>query len=77
MKMKPVFGISFNRNDRAKNLADDSTIKVSQDRTFNPALLSQRFLIMLRTEQFSLKDVTSYELIPCSPSILLKSVQHQ
>nr|XP_055038535.1 uncharacterized protein LOC129426304 [Misgurnus anguillicaudatus] len=59
---KPVFGISFKRKDRAKTLADDSTIKVAQDRTIDPALLFQRFLIMSKTEQFSLEDVMSYEL---------------
>lgn len=59
---KPVFGISFKQKDRAKTLADDSTIKVTQDLTTDPALLFQRFLIMSKTEQFSLEDVMSYEL---------------
>src|SRR4029434_788400 len=58
---KPVFGISFKRKDRAKTLADDSTVKVAQDRTIDPALLFQRFLIMSKTGQFSLEDVMSYE----------------
>ncbi|KAK9974710.1 hypothetical protein ABG768_022787, partial [Culter alburnus] len=40
----------------------DSTIEVAQDRTIDPALLFQRFLIMSKTEQFSLEDVMSYEL---------------
>ena len=44
---KPVFEISFKWKDRAKTLADDSTIKVAKDRTIDPALLFQRFLIML------------------------------
>lgn len=51
-----------NRKDRSKTLADDSTIKVGQDQTIDPALLFQWFLIMLKTEQFSLDDVMSYEL---------------
>lgn len=46
MVEKPIFGISFKRKDWAKTLADDSTIKVAQDRTNDPALLFQRFLIM-------------------------------
>lgn len=50
------------RKDLAKTLADDSTIKVAQNRTIDPALLFQRFLIMSKTEQFSLEDVMSYEL---------------
>ena len=46
----------------AKTLADDSTVKVAQDRTIDPALLFQQFLIMSKTGQFSLEDVMSYEL---------------
>jgi len=38
---KPIFGISFKRKDRAKTLADESTIKVAQGRTIDPALLFQ------------------------------------
>ncbi|XP_016426339.1 eIF-2-alpha kinase activator GCN1-like [Sinocyclocheilus rhinocerous] len=40
----------------------DSTIKVGKDQTIDPALLFQRFLIMSKTEQFSLEDVMRYEL---------------
>lgn len=59
---KPVFGISFKRRDRATTLGDDSFIKVAKDRTIDPALLFQRFLIMSKTGQFSQEDVMSYEL---------------
>lgn len=52
---KPVFGISFKGKNRAKTLADDSTIKVAKKpRTIDPTWLFQRFLIMSKTGQFSL-----------------------
>ena len=58
---KPIFGISFKQKDQAKTLAGDSIIKVAQDRTIDPALLFQRFLIISKTGQFSLEDVMSYK----------------
>ncbi len=36
---KPVFRISFKRKDRAKTLADDSTIKVGQDQLCKALIL--------------------------------------
>lgn len=59
---KSVFGITFKRKDRAKTLADNFTIKVANDRTIDPALLFQRFLIMSKTRLFSLEEVMIYEL---------------
>lgn len=61
---KPIFGISFKRKERAKTLADESSIKVTQDRAIDPALLFQRFLIMSKTGHHSLEDVIGYELSP-------------
>ena len=61
---KPIFGISFKRKDRAKTLADESSIKVAQDRAIDPALLFQRFLVMSKTGDLSLEEVMSYELSP-------------
>ena len=48
-------GISFKRKDRAKTLADESKIKVSQNRTIDPALLFQRFLFVSKTGDLSLE----------------------
>ena len=36
---QPIIGISFKRKYRSKTLADDSTIKVAQDRVIDPALI--------------------------------------
>lgn len=66
---KPVFGISFKRKDRAKTLADQSTIKVAKDRVIQPALLFQRFLVVSKSGDLSLEDVMSYELSPFPPSL--------
>ncbi|XP_051243778.1 uncharacterized protein LOC127356229 [Dicentrarchus labrax] len=53
------------------NTKDDSTIKVAQYRTIDPALLFHRFLILSKTGQFSLEDVMSHEL--CSfPAVLFE-----
>ena len=41
MVEKPIFGISFTRKDRAKTLADESSIKVDKDQAIDPALLFQ------------------------------------
>ena len=54
---KSIFEISFKRKDRAKTLADESSIKIAKDRTIDPALLFQRFLIMSQTGLLSLEDV--------------------
>ena len=66
---KPILGISFKRKDRAKTLADQSTIKVAQGRTIDPALLFQRILFVSKTGDLSLEDVMSYELSPFPPAL--------
>ena len=58
----PVFGYSYKRKDRAKTLADEFNIKVSQGQTIDPALLFQRLLFVLASGDLSLEDVMSYEL---------------
>ena len=61
---QPIFGISFKRKYRSKTLADDSTIKVAQDRVIDPALLFQRLLFISNSGNVSLEDALCYELCP-------------
>ncbi len=56
---QPVFTFSFKRKDNAKTLGDMSAVKVAPDRTIDPALLFQRFLVVSRPGDLSLEDVMS------------------
>ena len=52
-----------------KTLASDRKVKVSEDRTIDPALLFQRFLVVSQTGDLRLDDVMSYELCPYPMSL--------
>jgi len=45
MKGQSVFEYSYKRKNKVKTLASARSIKVSEDRTIDPALLFQRFLL--------------------------------
>ena len=66
---QPVFTFSFKRKDKAKTLGDMSAIRVAPDRTIDPALLFQRFLVVSNTGDISLPEVMSYELSPFPPAL--------
>ena len=51
---KPIFGTSLKRKDRARTLADQSTIKVAKDRVIQPDLLFQIFLVVSKSGELSL-----------------------
>ena len=53
----PAFTISFNRKDKAITLGETSRVKVAPDRSIDPALLFQRFIVIPKTEEPSLEDV--------------------
>ena len=59
-----VFSIAFKRKDKAKTLANISSVKVAPERTIDPGLLFQRFLVVLKLGVLSLEDVMMYELSP-------------
>jgi len=44
-------------------------VNIAPDRTIDPALLFQRFLVMSRSRDLSLGEVLSYELNPCPPAL--------
>jgi len=63
-----VFQISFNRKDKAITLANISSVKVTPERTIDPGLLFQRFLVVSNIGVLSLEDFMKYELSPV-PSV--------
>ena len=44
-------------------------MKISPDRTIDPALLFQRFLVVSRSVDLSLEEVLMYELSPYPPAL--------
>jgi 5'-3' exonuclease len=64
-----AFTFSFKRKDKAKTLGDVSAVKVAPDRTIDPALLFQRFLVVSKTGELSLEEVMDYELSPFPPAL--------
>ena len=66
---KSAFAYMFKRKDREKTLGNISAVKIAADRTIDPALLFQRFLVVSRTGDLSLDNVLSYELSPFPPAL--------
>ena len=66
---KFAFTHKFKRKEKAKTLGDTSAVKIAPDRTIDPALLFQRFLVVSRSENLSLEKVLSYELILFPPAL--------
>ena len=56
---KSAFTYKFKRKDRAKTLGNMSTVNIAPDRTIDPALLFQRFLVVSRSRDLSLGEVLS------------------
>ena len=59
---KSAFTYKFKRKNRAKTLGNISAVKIAPDRTIDPALLFQRFLVVSRSGDLSLEEVVTYEL---------------
>jgi len=66
---QPVFSFSIKRKEKAKTLGNSSAVQVAPDRTIDPSLLFQRFLVVSRTGDLSLEEVMSFELSPYPPSL--------
>ena len=69
MEGQSIFSYSHKRNTRVKTLATARAIKVTEDRTIDPALLFQRFLVVSQSGDLSLSEVMDYELCPYPPSL--------
>ena len=66
---KSAFTYNFKRKDRAQTLGNISAVKIAPDRTIDPTLLFQRFLVVSRSGDLSLEEVLMYELSPYPPAI--------
>ncbi len=69
---KAAFTYKFKRKERARTLGNISAVKVAPDRTIDPALLFQCFLLVLKSGDFSLEEVLEHELSPY-PSALFET----
>ena len=66
---KSAFTYKFKRKDRAKTLGNMSAVMIAPDRTIDPALLFQRFLVVSRSGDLSLEEVLTYERSPYPPAL--------
>ena len=57
-----VFTVSFSRKGKVKTIGYPSAVKVSTDRTIDPDLLFQRFLVVSNTGELSMDDILKHEL---------------
>ena len=55
---------SLKRSSKVKTLASGSVVKVAEDRTIDPALLFQRFLVVSQTGDLQIDEMMNYELSP-------------
>jgi len=69
---KKVFATPLKRNDRAKTMADNHQVKITKEKSIDPALLFQRLLITSRAGDISLEEAMTYELCPY-PAALFES----
>ena len=66
---QPVYSFSMKRKEKARTLGNSTAIQVAPDRTIDPSLLFERFLVVSRTGDLSLQEVMTYELSPFPPSL--------
>ena len=64
-----AFHYSFNRKDKAKIVADSSSVRIAPDRPIDPALLFQRFLVVSQSGDISMQEVMNYELSTFPPAL--------
>ena len=70
MDGKHVFGVSFERKNKAINMDSVNRVKVDAERSIDSGLLFQRMLMIAQTsEELSLKEIMCYELSPCPPAL--------
>ena len=69
MEGQSVFSYSYKRKFKVKTLASARAIKVTDDKTIDPALLFQRFLVVSQSGDLCLDEVMEYELSPYPPSL--------
>ena len=66
---QPVFPHSFKRKEKATTLGDGHALKIAPDRSIDPNLLFQRYIVVSRMGGVDLEEVMSYELSPFPPAL--------
>ena len=66
---KSAFAYKFKRKDKAQTMGNMSAVKLAPDRTIDPALLFQRFLVVSRSGDLSLEEVLAFELSSYPPAL--------
>ena len=64
-----VCSYSHKRNTKVKILASAKTVKVTEDRTIDLALLFQRFMVVSQSGELTLDEMMKYELSSYTPSL--------
>ena len=61
---QPVFLHSFKRKEKATTLENGYALKIAPDRSIDPSLLFQRYVVVNRMGGVDLEEVILYELSP-------------
>ena len=69
MVSQAAFQYFFKRKDRAKTFGHSSSVPIAPDRTIDPALLFQRFIVVSQTGDLSMQEVMKHELSTCPPAL--------
>ena len=64
MQWMTLTSLHLQRKDKVKTLSDSFSVKASQDRSIDPALLLQRILVISNAGDFSLEEVLDCKLSP-------------
>ena len=69
MVSQAAFQYSFKRKDKAKTYGHSSSMPIAPDRTIDPALLFQRFIVVSQTGDLSMQEVMKHELSTYLPAL--------
>ena len=69
MEGQAVFSYSHKRTNAVKTLASTRAVTVDKERSIDPAVLFQRFLVVSQSGDLCLEEVMKYELSPYPPSL--------
>ena len=69
MVSQAAFQYSFKCKDMAKTYRHSSSVSIAPDRTIDPALLFQRFIVVSQTGDLSMQEVMKHELSTHPPAL--------
>ena len=74
MVSQAAFQYSFKRKDRATTLGHSSSVPIVPDRTIDPALLFQSFIVVSQTGDLSMQELMKHELSKYPPACLKQDI---